>query len=84
MEQVDDTLQLVLVPDRELHRDAAVRELRANLLESGEEVRALAVEHVDVEDARDAELLAALPDTARLHLDAGDRVDDDERALDDA
>ena len=84
VEQVDDTLQLVLVSDRELHRDAAVRELRANPLEGGEEVRALAVEHVDVEEARDAELLAPLPDTARLHLDAGDRVDDDERPFDHA
>ena len=84
VEEVDDTLQLVLVSDRELHRDAAVRELRANPLEGGEEVRALAVEHVDVEEARDAELLAPLPDTARLHLDAGDRIDDDERPFDHA
>jgi hypothetical protein len=51
VQQVDDAGHLVLGPDRQLDRDAAVRELRANGLEDAEEVRALAVEHVDEDDA---------------------------------
>jgi hypothetical protein len=46
MEEVDDPFELVLAPDRDVDRDAAVRELGAQLLEDGEEVCPLAVEHV--------------------------------------
>ena len=59
------------------------RELLAAGLEGAEEVGALAVEHVDEDDAREPELLGARPDAARVHLDAHDAADDDERALDD-
>ena len=58
-------LQLVLAADRNLHGDAAVGELRAHLLEHGEEVRPLAIEHVDEDDARDAELARSAPTRAR-------------------
>ena len=84
VEEIDDALQLVLVPDRDLHRDAAVRELAAELLERREEVRALAVEHGHEDDAAEAERVGALPEPRRLHLDAVDAVDREERALDDA
>ena len=84
VEEVDDALELVLVPDRDLHGDAALGELRAKLLERGEEVRALAVEHGHEEDAAEAECLGALPEARRLHLDAVDAVDRHERSLDHA
>ena len=69
--------------DRQVHGDAALGELRAELLERAEEVGPLAVEHVHEDDAREVELLGALPDAARLHLDAHHRARDDQRALDD-
>ena len=84
VEEVDDALQLVLVPDRDLHGDAALGELRAELLERGEEVRALAVEHGHEDDAAEVELLRALPEAGRLHLDAVDAVDGHQRSLDHA
>ena len=62
VEEVDDAGQLVLGADRKLDRDAAVGELRARRLEHAEEVGALAVEHVDEENARELVLLGALPD----------------------
>ena len=83
MEKVDDACQVVLVSDRDLNGDAALGQLRANLIESGEEVCSLAVEHVHEEKARDAELLAARPETPCLNLDPGDAIEDDERSLDD-
>ena len=52
--------------------------------ERAEEVGALAVEHVHEEDAREPELVGALPDAARPDLDAHHAADDEERALDDA
>src|ERR671923_160030 len=53
VEEVDDAFELVLAPDRDLDGDAAVRELARELLEDGEELRALAVEHVDEDEARE-------------------------------
>ena len=74
--------QLVLGADRQLHGDAARRELLLHLTECAEEVGALAVEHVDEEDARDPELVGALPDPRRPDLDAHDAAEDEERPLD--
>ena len=75
MQQVDDPRQLVLGADRQVHGDAALGELLAELLERAEEVGALAVEHVHEDDAREPERLGAVPDAARLHLDAHHAAD---------
>ena len=83
MEDVDDSRHLVLGADREVHGDAALRELLLQLAERAEEVGALTVEHVDEEQARDPELLGALPDARRADLDAHHAAQDDERTLDD-
>ena len=83
MENVDDSRQLVLGSDRQVDGDALVPELRPELLENPEEVRPLAVEHVHEDDAREAQLFRAAPVPRRLHLDAHDAADRDERALDD-
>ncbi len=84
VQQVDDAAHLVLGADRQLDRDAPIRELRAHRLEHAEEVGALAVEHVDEDDARQLVLVGALPDARRVHLDAHHRAHRDKGALDDA
>ena len=61
VEHVDDPRQLVLRPDRQVHGDTALGELLLKLAERAEEVGALTVEHVDEEDAREPELVGALP-----------------------
>jgi hypothetical protein len=84
VKEVDDALEVVLMADRDVDRDAAVGELGAKLLENRQEVRALAVGHVHEHEAREAELLAAGPEPVRLHFDAVDAVQDEERSLDHA
>src|SRR5438874_1943902 len=63
--------------------DAAGRKLLAQRVEGAKEIGALAVEHVHDHDAREVALLGALPGAGRLHLDAHDSADHDERSLDD-
>ncbi len=83
VEKVDDPGQLVLAADRKLDRDATVGELRPNRLEHAEEVGALAVEHVDEEDARKLLLLGALPDSRGVDLDPHHAAEHDDDSLDD-
>ncbi len=66
-----------------MYGDALRRELVAQRLERAEEVGALAVEHVDEDHAREAELVGELPRPRRAHLDAHHGRDGHERALDD-
>ena len=84
VEDVDDPGQLVLGADRQVDGDASLRELLLHLLERAEEVGALAVEHVDEEEARDPELLGPLPEPRGADLDAHHAAEDEERALDHA
>ena len=84
VEEVDDSGQLVLAADRELDRDAAVRRAAAARASSTRiEVGALAVEHVDEDDARELLLVGALPDASRVDLDAHDAAEDDDDSFDD-
>ena len=83
VQDVDDARELVLDADRDVHGDALRRELRAELLERAEEVGALAVEHVDEDDARESEVGRELPRARRPDLDAHDPGHGQERALDD-
>ena len=84
MQHVDDAGELVLDADRDVHRDALRRELRAERLERAEEVGALAVEHVHEDEAREPELLAEAPCARCPDLDAHHARDGDEHAVDDA
>src|SRR5947209_1451754 len=84
MEEVDDARELVFGPDRKLDRNAAVGELGARGFEDAVEVGALAVEHVDEDDARELVLLGALPDAARVDLHPHDAAEHDDDALDDS
>ena len=66
-----------LLADRELERRDAGAEPLLQLVERAVERRALAVELVDEDHARDAALLGELPRDLGLHLDALDRGDDE-------
>ena len=50
VQHVHDPRQLVLAADRQVHGDAALRQLLLELAEGAEEVGALAVEHVHEQD----------------------------------
>ena len=65
VQEVHDPGHLVLGADRQVDRHTLRAELRTQRLEGAEEVGALAVEHVHVEDACEAELVGALPSCGR-------------------
>ena len=70
--------------DRKLDRDAAVGQLLPRRPEHAEKVGALAVEHVDEENARELLLLGALPHARGVDLDSHHAAEHDDDALDDA
>ncbi len=69
--QVDRALQVVLVADRNLHRQRAATERGLQLIGDAEEIGALAIELGDVEDHRDPHLGRDLPHPLGHDLDAG-------------
>ena len=79
--EVDQAAQLVLGADRDLGGDDVRAERLLERVERAEEVGPLAVEHVHVDQPRDAQLLRALPQPARGDLDAHHAVDDEDRGL---
>src|SRR3989449_2952514 len=83
-DQVDDTLEAVLSPDRQLNGYGIRAETLADHADGAEEVRPRAVHLVDVEDARDAIAVRLPPDGLRLRLYALHRAQDDDRAVQDA
>ncbi len=84
LDQVDDALELVLGADRELDRQRVGAEALLHRLDRVVEVGADAVHLVDERDAGDVVLVGLAPDGLRLRLDAGDRVEDGDRAVEDA
>ena len=84
LDQVDDADELVLGADRELDRQRVGAEAVAHRLDRAVEVGADAVHLVDEGDARDAVLVGLAPDGLGLGLDAGDGVEDGDRAVEDA
>ena len=70
-----------LLADRQLERRDARAEPRLELVERARERRALAVELVDEDHARQPALLGELPRDLGLHLDAFDRGDDEQREV---
>ena len=79
-----DADELVFGADRQLNRDRVGFELGDDLVEGALEVRADAVHLVDEADARHAVLVGLAPDGLRLRLDAGDRVEHGDRAVEHA
>ena len=83
-DEVDDALEGVLAPDRDLHRHRVGAEALADRVDTAPEVRAGAVELVDEAEARHAVAIRLAPDRLRLRLDAGHAVEDDHRAVEHA
>ena len=76
--------EILLLADRQLDRDDGAA---AEVAEGGQravEARALAIEPVDDDEAGQAERLGLGPYLFGLHLDAGDRIDDEHRRVGDA
>ena len=84
LDEVDHAEELVFRADGELNRDRVGFELGDDLIERALEVRADAVHLVDEADARDAVLVGLAPDGLGLRLDAGDRVEHGDGAVEDA
>ena len=76
--------EVALGADRQLDRDRVRAEAVDHRLDAPVEVGADAVHLVDVGDARDAVLVGLAPDGLGLRLDAGDRVEQRDRAVEDA
>ena len=70
VDQVDDPPDLVLGADRDLGRDDVRAERRLEPLQRGEEVGALAVEHVDEDESRKAGGGGPVPEPVGPDLDA--------------
>ncbi len=81
VDQVDDSLDLVLCADRDLRRDDVRAEGALQLLQRAEEVGALAVEHVHEQHSRDVELGRARPQADRRDLDSHHGVDHEHGGL---
>src|SRR5262245_32971912 len=84
LDEIDYADELVFRADRQLNRDRVGFELGADLIEGAREVRPDAVHLVHEADARHAVLVRLPPDGLRLRLDAGDRVEHRDRAVEDA
>ena len=84
VDEVDHADEVLFLADRDLHRHRVGAEALAHGLDGGEEVRAGAVHLVDERDARHLVLVGLAPDGLGLRLDAGDRVEDGDRAVEDA
>jgi hypothetical protein len=80
-DEVDDTLEAGFAPQGDLDRHRAAVEPLEDRLHRPLERRVLSIELVDDEDARDLVLLAILEDPLRDDLDAGNRLDDEERRV---
>jgi hypothetical protein len=84
LDEVDDADVLVLFADRDLDRHRVGAEAIAHRLDGVREVRARAVHLVDEGDPRHAVPVGLTPDGLGLRLDAGDRVEDGDGAVEDA
>ena len=84
LDEVDDPEEVGLGADRQLQRHGVRAEAIDHRLHALVEVRADAVHLVDVGDARDAVLVGLAPDGLGLRLDAGDGVEQRDRAVEDA
>src|SRR3954451_15758936 len=83
-DKIDDPAELALRADRQLHRHGVRAEAVDHRLHGLVEVRADAVHLVDERDARDAVLVGLAPDRLGLRLDAGDRVEQRDGAVEHA
>ena len=84
LDEVDDAPQVGLGPDRQLQRHRVGAQAVDHRADRHVVVRADAVHLVDERDARDVVLVGLAPDGLGLWLDAGDRVEERDRAVEHA
>ena len=84
LHEVDDAAVVLLLPDRDLDRHGRRAEPVDHRLNGLEEVGAGAVHLVDERDPRHLVLVGLAPNRLGLRLHAGDRVEDGNRAVEDA
>ncbi len=84
LDEVDDAAVLILLADRQLHRNRVGPEAVAHRRHRVQEVRAGAIHLVDEGDPGDAVAVGLAPDGLGLRLHAGDGVEDGDRAVEDA
>ena len=80
-DEIDDALEVLLLANRQLDRDHRAIARFAERLKRSIEARALAIEAVQHDQARQPELLRSVPHFFGLHHDAGNGVDDDQRRV---
>ena len=83
-DEVDDAGEVALDADRQLDRHGVRAEAVDHRLHAALEVGADAIHLVDVGDPRDVVLVGLTPHRLRLRLDAGDRVEQRDRAVEHA
>ncbi len=84
LDEVDDAAEVGLGADRQLQGDRVGAEAVDQHLQAAEEVGPDAVHLVDVGDARDAVLVGLAPDGLGLRLDAADRAEEGDGAVEHA
>ena len=80
-DQVDDSLEVAFRADVDLNRDRVRAQTLAHLLDDRQEVRARPVHLVDEREARHLVLVRLTPDRLGLRLNARDRAEDRDRAV---
>ena len=83
-DEIDDAAKRFFLADRKLNRDDGPAERCMNRLQRALEAGALAIEAIDDHQARQPGLFGGLPGLFRLHLHAGDRIDDENGRIGDA
>ena len=76
-DEIDDAAERLFFADRQLNRNDRAAQRGVNRLERALQARALAVEAIDDHQAGQSGLLGGLPCLLRLHLNAGDGVNDE-------
>src|SRR5215218_200347 len=81
LDEIDDPAEFALGADRQLDRHGVCAKAVDHRLDAAREVRADPVHLVDVGDTRHVVLVGLAPDVLRLRLDAGDGVEQGDRAV---
>ncbi len=83
-DEVDHSGEVLLGPDRQLHRQHLSPEGLLQTLEAATEVRPFAVHLVAVQDDRQSEIVSGLPDLFGVDLGTGDGADTEQGGVGDA
>ena len=80
-DQVDHPRERLLRPDRDVHRDSLAAKRPDDRIDRARERGVLAIQLVHHEQSRQVESLGVAPRLLGLHLDPGDAVHDQQRAV---